>query len=79
MAKNRLKVARKPITGIDHGRKRLLIRFLHHFGTGVYLTQVVIEAGLSFVVAKTWRGGRCKKKSTEAGPFRCSLMPNLQR
>jgi predicted GIY-YIG superfamily endonuclease len=30
----------------------------HHNGTGARLMQVVREAGISWVVAKTWRGGR---------------------
>jgi predicted GIY-YIG superfamily endonuclease len=30
----------------------------HRNGTGARLTQVVREAGISWVVARTWRGGR---------------------
>jgi predicted GIY-YIG superfamily endonuclease len=30
----------------------------HRAGTGARLTQVVREAGISWVVARTWRGGR---------------------
>jgi predicted GIY-YIG superfamily endonuclease len=30
----------------------------HRKGTGARLTQVVREAGISWVVARTWRGGR---------------------
>ena len=30
----------------------------HRKGTGARLTQVVREAGITFVVARTWRGGR---------------------
>ncbi len=34
----------------------------HRCGTGARLTQVVKEAGISWVVARTWRGGRRLEK-----------------
>lgn len=30
----------------------------HRNGTGARLTQVIKDAGISFVVARTWQGGR---------------------
>jgi len=47
----------------------------HHHGTGARLTQVVIEHGLSFVVARTWRGGRRKEKALKRGHSGVRLCP----
>jgi len=38
----------------------------HYRGTGARLTQVVIEHGLMFVVARTWRGDRRLEKKLKA-------------
>src|SRR5690349_7184460 len=40
MVKNRLKVARKPITDINHGRKRPLILTNDNQSSGVFATQL---------------------------------------
>src|SRR6266699_1157206 len=48
----------------------------HRAGTGARLTQVVREAGISWVVARTWRGGRTlehRLKSWHSGVRLCPI------
>jgi hypothetical protein len=45
-------------------------------GTGARLTQLVKEAGIAFVVARTWRGGRRlerKLKAQHSGVRLCTI------
>jgi hypothetical protein len=52
----------------------------HRKGTGARLTQVVREAGISWVVARTWRGGKRlerKLKALHSGVF-CLRMEGRQ-
>jgi len=50
----------------------------HRRGTGARLTQVVREAGIAFVVARTWRGGRCLERKLKAQHSGVRLCPICQ-
>ena len=50
----------------------------HRCGTGARLTQVVLENGGSWVVARTWRGGRALERKLKAWHIGQSLTPECQ-
>jgi len=50
----------------------------HRKGTGARLTQVVREAGISFVVARTWRGGRRLERKLKGWHSGVRLCPICQ-
>ncbi len=50
----------------------------HRNGTGARLTQVVREAGISWVVARTWRGGRRLERKLKAQHSGVRLCPICQ-
>jgi predicted GIY-YIG superfamily endonuclease len=60
-------------TGRDSLKKRLAE---HAAGRGARLTQVALERGISWEVARTWQGGRAlerKLKDKKASPKLCPL------